>query len=142
MYGSGPGFTVTNSDLIVSSLHDHLLRLGLWALFSLLLAMALSRRHGVSREFALMTAGWAIINLAIVGFSWNGKPPELAPFREFLMLNLGLNVGYIGVGLTMALAGKPRARLIGFGWAIALQGIALLAFDGLLLVFLPNSPGP
>ncbi len=83
-----------------------------------------------------MTAGWCLVNLAIVAASRNGPASELAPLREFLALNLGLNCAYIGVGATVGrLSMKPFSA--GMGWAAALQGGVLLVLDGYLLWQLP-----
>jgi hypothetical protein len=83
-----------------------------------------------------MSGGWAIVNLAIVGASWKqSKPPVRRRLREFLWLNQGLNAGYIGVGVAMASLGG--LAVAGMGWGVIIQGLALLALDGLLLTRVP-----
>jgi hypothetical protein len=80
-----------------------------------------------------------VVNLIIAAAGWKGsKPLELSPFREFLALNLGLNVGYIGVGIALGVLGELGVS--GAGWAVAIQGLALLILDGFLMARLPT-PG-
>ena len=96
-------------------LRDHLKRLAIWSGISVLVGIKL-----------------------IVGASWNGKPPaSRAQFREFIWLNQGLNAGYVGVGLALALAGSSAA-VVGSGWAVVPQGLALLVMDGILLRRVPR----
>lgn len=83
-----------------------------------------------------MSAGWSAVNLAIVmGSRRSRKPVERRSLREFLFLNLGLNVAYIGVGVCLAWLGPPGVA--GSGWAVAVHGAALLALDGWLLSEVP-----
>ena len=49
------------------------------------------------------------------------------------MLNLGLNAAYISTGITLATPKEASRRSKGFGVAVAVQGLALLALDGYLL---------
>lgn len=119
-------------------LRRHLARLAICSGASLgfgveaLLNMRGEWNHG----FGTLTTGWAVVNLVIVAISRFGKPPEdLRKFREFLMLNMGLNLGYIGVGVAMAVWGTPWVW--GAGVAVALQGAILLVLDGWLLRRVP-----
>lgn len=85
-----------------------------------------------NRGFGSLTLGWAVVNLIICLASHLGKKPDnLSKLREFLFLNLGLNVAYIGVGITMALLGT--AGVAGAGVAVAIQGGILLVLDIWLL---------
>lgn len=83
-----------------------------------------------------MTAGWAFVNLLIAAPGLvRPKPVEsLRKLREFLAFNLGLNVAYISVGVTVALTVNPGA-----GWAVVVQGAALLVLDGILMARCPAS---
>jgi hypothetical protein len=119
----------------------HLIRLLIWSAASSALAMLpiLWRNQPPWKsDFQLMLIAWNVVNLAIVFFSWNTRPGELASTREFLALNLGLNVAYLAAGLTSALPVASTARMRGFGFAIALQGVALLALDTWLYFRLPT----
>lgn len=101
-------------------------------------AMALSDKN---RDFGLMTAGWGAVNALIAGIAlassgdvpaeWSDALRNEQLLNRILAINTGLDIGYIGVGTTMALAGKGRTR--SFGSAIIIQGAFLLAFDVVLL---------
>ncbi|MCW5938874.1 MAG: hypothetical protein KF884_04980 [Fimbriimonadaceae bacterium] len=94
--------------------------------------------NGSWTSFLAWMCGWCLVNLAICGLSWYGKPPgDLRKLREFLMLNEGLNVGYLGVGLALGLSSNAPV-VQGAGWAIAIQGVALLVLDTWLLMKLPS----
>lgn len=72
------------------------------------------------------------MNLLIVAAGLRpGKPLVRAKLREFLWLNQGLNAGYVGVGATMAILGP--ASVAATGWAVVVQGAALLVLDGVLI---------
>lgn len=122
-------------DALRAALDGHLLRLTVWSVLSLVVGLALVRRD---RGFGIMTVGWALVNLAIVvGSRLGSGPGPLGPFREFLAFNLGLNFGYIGVGVALAVVGRGLAR--GAGVAVAVQGAALLVLDGVLWRMLPSA---
>lgn len=127
--------------LVRRELRGHLLRLAIWSGASLLLGVILAGLFGsmeLLRSAGVMTAGWAVVNLMIVAGGWNGKPPaSQAQFREFIWLNQGLNLGYVGVGLSLALAANSAA-VTGSGWAVVPQGLALLVLDGILLRRVPR----
>lgn len=84
-----------------------------------------------------MTAAWCAVNLAIAlpGLI-RPSAPELRPLREFLTFNLGLNLGYMAVGIALMVMGKQRAR--GAGLAVLIQGGLLLLLDGYLWSVLPT----
>lgn len=122
-----------------SELNEHLIRLAGWSLLMVLAPLLWVRsRQDQRRGFALGSIGWSAINLLIVaGSALNRSEPVLAPLREFLALNLGLNAGYIGVGITLAaLSGNAPFRK-GIGQAVVIHGLALLILDGWLLFRLP-----
>ena len=112
--------------MIADALRAHLIRLALWAGVSLIVGLALCKR-----PFGTMTLAWGAINLAIALASLRGGPtgPGFVPFLAF---NLGLNLAYIGVGVTMLLLAGERTMIREFGAAIAIQGLALLILDGAL----------
>jgi hypothetical protein len=129
-------------DLLPSLLAAHLMRLTIWAAVSLVGGIAgfiLAKDAGL-RAFFGMTAGWAAVNLIIAIASRAGAPPKgVAPFREFLWLNMGLNVAYIAVGVTMALLAGDRLGIKGSGIGVAVQGVGLLVLDGVLLGLAPKA---
>ncbi len=125
-------------------MRSHLSRLALWSAVWVVLGVvgvALSQPPGGERlaQFWVWNAAWCLVNLAICAASVRGKPPaDLRKLREFLALNLGLNCAYLGVGLSLALA-SPLPGVQGAGWAVSLQGLALLVLDAVLLSRLPTT---
>lgn len=145
------------SDTLLALERAHLLRLALWggasvlvgslvlALLVLLAARGRAAASPLPRHFAVQTAAWGAIDLAIVAWAW----PRLAlrdhagalDLDRFLWLNLGLDAGYVGVGLTLAASAWVLGRRlggVGAGLGIVLQGLALFALD---LVFVRQLAG-
>ena len=133
------------SDTLLALERAHLLRVAVWGggsvlAGSLLLAL-LTMRAGpggspLVRHFAIQTAAWGAIDLALVAFAW----PRLAlrdhtaatELDRFLWLNLGLDVGYVGVGITLAIAAWTLGRRlggVGAGLGVVTQGLALFLLD-------------
>jgi hypothetical protein len=131
------------SDTLLALERAHLLRLALWGggsvlAGSLLLAL-LAVRGGPSplvRHFAIQTAAWGAVDLAIVAWAWGRLAlrdhAAAAALERFLWLNLGLDVGYVAVGVTLALAAWTLGRRlggVGAGLGVATQGLALFVLD-------------
>lgn len=131
------------ADTLLSLERGHLLRLALWGGASLLLGSALlawlilRRQHApLLRHFAIQTAAWGAVDLAIC--LWSSRGLGLRDFAgaqrlvNLLWLNTGLDVGYIAVGITLALTAwrwGGRAGGIGAGIGVVVQGLALLLLD-------------
>lgn len=97
------------------------------------------------RGFALQTTAWGVINAGIgaAGLLF-GSPREAETwvealraegrFAEILLLNLGLNLGYAGVGAAVWIAGTQgvdqAAAWRGHGSAVVVQGLGLFVLDG------------
>lgn len=124
--------------MIRELLTAHMDRLIISAAVSIIMGAVFAfRPDEAQRSFGWMTIGWAMVNLAIAIFGrLDRSEPNLAPTREFLAFNLGLNIAYIGVAVTLLALGKPPVR--GAGLAVAIQGALLLALDGYLFWRLPN----
>lgn len=108
----------------------HLARVAAWGLLSLLVgAWALARRRDepFRRHFGIQSAAWGAVNLGLALAGRNGSPPSAA----FLWVNVGLDVGYVAVALTLILTGRKfdAPALRGAGWAVVPQGIFLLLAD-------------
>lgn len=135
------------ADTLLAAERTHLIRLFVWAGASILVGAILvgivvySRtRAPLLHHFGLQTAAWGLIDLALVWWAWRGL--RLRDFdaaialERILWLNVGLDIGYVGVGITLALAGwifGRRMGLLGAGLGVVIQGTALLVLDGVFL---------
>ncbi|MBA3854135.1 MAG: hypothetical protein C0503_06955 [Gemmatimonas sp.] len=91
------------------------------------------------RHAGIQTAAWGAVDLLIVALAWRGlSTRDLAgaiALDRVLWLNIGLDVGYAMVGLTLLVFGLRAPRrpgLIGAGAAIVVQGLALAVLDAIL----------
>jgi hypothetical protein len=107
--------------------------LGGWAAGSLVTG-ALLRLRPATRGFGRQTAAWGAVDgaIALVGARRRAAkgPTDPARLRRVLLVNAGLDVGYLAAGLALVTAPAARARgLRGDGLAVLLQGGFLLALD-------------
>jgi hypothetical protein len=146
------------ADTLLSAERAHLLRLLAWGALSVLVGTALlalvggrGAREGANagggdggtgllRHFALQTVAWGVVEGAIAGLSLRAHVLRdyVAATRldRVLWLNVGLDSGYIGMGVTLAIAAWTLGRRpapLGAGIGIVVQGCALLALHLLLL---------
>jgi hypothetical protein len=133
----------------------HLWRVGAWGAANVVLGASLlaascrgdqPARHG----FGVQSAAWGAINVGIAAVGLSGGLGDPAAsladairaengYADVLLLNLGLNVGYAGVGAALVAVGhragiespSTRGALRGHGWALVLQGAGLLVLDGI-----------
>jgi hypothetical protein len=131
----------------------HLWRVALWGGLNVAGGLALwgtaSRStHPARWSFGGMSAGWGLVNVGIAAFGGLSLDPPAATaaaalsaertYHDILLLNLGLNVGYMGVGGTMLAASARDVAAAdewrGAGYALLLQGAGLLALDGIAFV--------
>jgi hypothetical protein len=131
------------ADVLLSLERTHLLRLALWGggsvvLGTLLLAFLAVRRHRspLLTHFGIQTAAWGGVDLAICAWAWGGLALRdfdgQAALVNFLWLNVGLDAGYVGVGVTLALAAwrlGQRLGGVGAGAGVIVQGLALGLLD-------------
>lgn len=94
------------------------------------------------RAFGRQTAAWGAVDLAIAGVGfWRSRTttPSAIQLRTTLLLNSGLDVGYVGGGLWWRsngaaihrwFRGYDPAAAPGDGSAIVIQGAFLLLLDG------------
>lgn len=138
------------ADTLLALERGHLLRLILWGAGSVLLGtlmfamLSLRRvRAPLLAHFAIQTAAWGAVVLAIGFWAWRGL--ALRNFAgaqhlvNLLWLNTGLDTGYVMLGVTLALTGwklGPRPAAIGAGVGIILQGLALFLLDVRLIVLI------
>ena len=134
------------ADTLLALERAHLLRLIVWGgaslvVGSLLLALLRLRDHrsALLHHFGLQTTLWGAIDLvlALLGLQRLGLRDLAGATRldRFLWLNVGLDVGYVMVGLTLLVIGwraPQRPGLVGAGLAVVMQGSALAILDLLL----------
>ena len=133
---------------------DHLWRVAAWgaanvALGTALLTTSAKAERPALHGFGLQSAAWGAINVGIaaVGLSTGGDASSLSlaeairaenGYADVLLVNLGLNVGYAGVGAALVAvshragieSAQTRGALRGHGWALVLQGAGLFVLDG------------
>lgn len=113
----------------MSTVEERLTRvLGVWAAGSVVSGAVVMARSG-SRGFGRQTAAWGLVDAAIVGVGIAGRrrrgPTDPARLRRVLLVNAGLDVGYLAVGAELVRRGRWR----GDGWAVLVQGGFLLLLD-------------
>ena len=131
------------ADSLQLAEQQHLIRLFVWSEASLLiggvmLALLLWKRipSPLLRHFAIQTAAWGAVSLLLAFLAWRGlalRDHEGAVELDRLVwLNIGLDLGYVAVGVTLAVTGWLAGRRmgpVGAGLAIVIQGAALAALD-------------
>jgi hypothetical protein len=131
------------ADTLLAAERAHVLRLLVWGGGSALAGTALlawlfmgRRRSTLLEHFGIQTAAWGAVVLALGAIARASLAPrDLAAatrLDRLLWLNVGLDVGYVLVGLTLVVVGWRLGRrlgLVGAGLAVVLQGIALALLD-------------
>ena len=131
------------ADTLLHAEQQHLLRLLLWAALSTVAATAIATTVAVRRlrsplltHFALQLALWGIVIGVIAGIEWHGLHlrdlSASARLERLLWLNIGLDVGFVGMGVVLGVSGRILSRnyaAVGAGVGIILQGLALLLID-------------
>jgi hypothetical protein len=101
-------------------------------------AWAITQRSQSRVAFGQQSAMWGAVNLAIAGVgAWRARhhPAEAGPLRRTLLINAGLDVGYIAAGAHLVyhrstLGGRvTRDAALGHGLAVVVQGTGLLKLD-------------
>jgi hypothetical protein len=124
-----------------------------WAGLNLLSGIAGNFRYqSESKYFFQMNAAWNVVNLGIAAFGFAGVAnavldvdssymlSELKKFDRILLINAGLDVIYVATGALLLNKGlkNNRARFIGYGRSILLQGGFLFLFD--MILYLTHRP--
>ena len=131
------------SDTLLLAERAHLSRILLWGGASVLVGSTLFafltlRRLGspLLLHFAIQTGVWGFIDLVIaVAARRNLVERDISGatrLDRFIWFNNGLDVGYVAVGLTLAIVGWTLGRrlgLVGAGMGVVVQGLALLVLD-------------
>ena len=101
-----------------------------------LLAVASDRPGRVA--FGQQSAMWGAINLAIAGVgAWRSRAhaAQASRLRRTLLINAGLDVGYVAVGAHMVAHGTSLGGRLtpvqarGHGLAVVVQGVGLMVLD-------------
>ncbi|MBS0010575.1 MAG: hypothetical protein KFF49_04155 [Bacteroidales bacterium] len=121
--------------------------LGSWAVLNMATgAYGWSKYSGDRMYFYQMNLFWNVVNASIAGFAlYSNYTSDISSFSEqelmdkmlkienILLINAGLDIGYMGSGLLLRhLSGKSANRsdlLKGYGNSLILQGGFLLVFD-------------
>jgi hypothetical protein len=133
------------ADTLQAAEGAHLIRLLIWGAGSTLVGTALlawlragHRRSALLEHFGIQTVAWGTVELALSAIRYASLAPrDLAAatrLDRLLWLTVGLDAGYVLVGLTLIVTGWKLGRLglAGAGLAIVVQGGALLLLDLLL----------
>lgn len=134
------------ADTLEAAERLHLLRLLVWAAASILAGSSLlawlqvgSRQSPLLRHFAIQSAAWGTVDAVIAGATLTGVAPRdfasATRLDRILWLNIGLDAGYVLVGLTLLVTGWRVARqlgVMGAGLGVVLQGGALMLLDLML----------
>ncbi|MCX6471032.1 MAG: hypothetical protein NTW76_17235 [Corynebacteriales bacterium] len=99
-------------------------------------ALAVAGPTPRSRAFGLQNAMWGAIDVAIAAISTRqSTPPTSSKLRRLLLVNTGLDVGYVAGGAhlvarTPSFGGRITAEQArGHGTAVMVQGAALFVLD-------------
>lgn len=122
-----------------------------WSILNLVAGglLAAFLRRPLLRVFFGANAAWNVVNLAIAAggmLAALGHEPgsllgpallrEVVFFQKVLLVNVGLDVGYVATGVVTVLWGRDRQEpwRLGVGAALVVQGAFLLGFDIVLAV--------
>jgi hypothetical protein len=131
------------ADTLEALERAHLLRLLVWGAASVLAGTALlawlrvgSRQSALLKHFAIMSAAWGALALATGLVLWSQLSVRdvagATRLDRLLWLNIGLDAGYVLVGVTLVMMGWNVGRrfgLVGAGIAVVVQGFALALLD-------------
>lgn len=142
-----PPDTTIGPELAYLRRHEirHGQALSAWAFGNLVIGgTSMFFTDGQAHQFHHMNAAWGSINLPIGLWMWHHarqfspvNTPEprasITGFRRLLLLNIGLDASYLGVGLLLLHHGRQPGEYStlyrGFGSAVLLQGGGLLTLD-------------
>ena len=131
-----------------------MITLGSWAIGNIAVSgLQMSRTSGSQFRFHQMNVFWNVVNLGIAaggyygaataqpeGFTAMQTLKEYHSFNKILLLNAGLDVGYVLGGLYLTERAKNLSKrqnmLKGYGQSIMLQGAFLFIFDLVLYGFM------
>jgi hypothetical protein len=132
--------------------------LGGWALANMAIgSVSYFKTSGKSKYFHQMNVYWNIVNLGLATAGYFGAKADLNQqlslaksvkdqhqIEKILLLNAGLDIGYIATGFFLKERGENKSsdRLKGYGNSLLLQGAFLLIFDaGMYAIHTNNGKG-
>jgi len=109
-----------------------------WAAGSVVLGAVLAARPA-TRGFGRQTAAWGAVDGVIAAVGARNRrrrgPTDPARLRRVLLVNAGLDVGYLAAGAALLRSDRWR----GDGAAVLVQGAFLLLLDGTAAAALPRA---
>ena len=131
------------SDTLLAAERAHLIRVLIWAATSVTVGTAMLAFITVRRviapilhQFATQALAWGLLELGFVLASWRalGMRDVSAATRldRSTWLYTGLDVGAVGVGVTLAVTAwvyGRRLAVVGAGLGVVVQGLGLLLLD-------------
>ena len=131
------------ADTLFAAERVHILRLVLWGAASLVVGtgLVLMVRLGrpessLLKHFGVQTAAWGAVELGVALLLLRSLSLRdlsgATQLDRLLWMNIGLDVGYALVGITLVVVGWRAVRrfgLVGAGIAIVMQGAALAILD-------------
>ncbi len=121
-----------------------------WSLLSIITGSALQLNiQPFWKQFGLQSLLWGAIDAALALFGYNGAnkkegryhlgeldeteiQKDTRSFYRILLINFGLDIGYIALGAWLIARFKTRSDRRGMGLGILIQGLWLFFFDGFL----------
>jgi hypothetical protein len=134
------------ADTLEALERAHLLRLLVWGAASVLTGTTIiawlrvgARRSALLQHFGIQSALWGAAEAIVALGLWRGLTVRdvtgATRLDRLLWLNIGLDLGYVLVGVALATAAWKLGRrlgLVGAGIGIVVQGSALAVLDLLL----------
>lgn len=131
------------SDTLLQVEQLHIIKILIWGALSVGVGTAIlallkfrSQESKLLRHFAIQTLAWGLVDMAIAVWAQRGAHlRDLAgaiALDRFVWLNVGLDAGYVAVGVTLAIIGwklDRRLGLVGAGSGVIVQGCALALLD-------------
>jgi hypothetical protein len=128
------------SDTLLAAERTYLVRLAIWGVTSAvagtaLIALVTLRRitAPIIAQFAVQAVAWGSVNLAVATVAWRRLAMRdlsaATRLDRVIWLSAGLDVGLVGVGVSLAVTGWALGRrlgLVGAGIGAIVQGLALL----------------
>lgn len=131
------------ADFVLGAERQHLLELLLWSALSVVSATVIAvmlaarrARSALLEHFAIQMLAWGVIFGLIAAVELHALARRdvsgAARLERLVWMNIGLDAGYVAMGVVLAGSGYALARsmaAIGAGTGIIVQGLAILLID-------------